>query len=81
MILLVFMGIYFALCIKTLVLGDDNLRITLLGSSDLEELGAVPYSDSSVVFFAIIRNDQPGSPAPYVEGSANFSQYVNVYWT
>jgi hypothetical protein len=81
MILLVFMGIYFALCIKTLILGEDNLRLTGLGSSDLTELGAVPYSDSNVLLFAIIRNDLPGAKTPYVEGSANFSQYVNVYWT
>jgi len=39
----------------------------------LEELGQVPYADTDVVFFAIIRNDQPGAKTPFIEGSANFS--------
>jgi hypothetical protein len=81
MILLIFMGIYFALCIKNLITGEDNFRLSLLDTNDLEELGSVPYSDTSIVFYAIIRNDQPGAPTPFLEGSSNFSQYVNVYWT
>ena len=81
MLLLVILGVYFALCIKTLIFGEDNLRLTVLNTHDLEEMGEVSYKDSSVVFFAIVRNDKPGAPTPFIEGSANFSQYVNVYWT
>ena len=81
MLLFVMFFIYFALCVKTLIYGEDNLKFSGLGTLDLEELGPVSYSDTSVVFFAIIRNDLPGSKTPFVEGSANFSQYVNVYWT
>ena len=81
MILLVFMAIYFGLCIKKSITGEDNLRLSGFQTNDLEEMGAVPYSDTNVVFFAIIRNDEPGAPTPFIEGSSNFSQYVNVYWT
>ena len=52
-----------------------------MATLNLEELGTVPYADTSVVFFAIIRKDGIGAGTPYINGSAGFSQYVNVYWT
>ncbi len=73
--------IYFALCVNKLVTGDENLRITTMATLDFEELGDVSYADTSVTFFAVIRKDGIGVKTPYLNGSAGFSQYVNVYWT
>lgn len=73
--------VYFVLCVKTLIYGEDNWKFSGLGTLDLEDMGPVSYSDTNIVFFAIIRNDKPGAKTPFVEGSSNFSQYVNVYWT
>ena len=81
MLLFVMFFIYFVLCVKTLIYGEDNQKFSGLGTLDLEELGPVSYSDTSLVFFAIIRNDKPGAKTPFIDGSSNFSQYVNVYWT
>ena len=39
MLLFVILGVYFALCIKTLIFGEDNLRLTVLNTNDLEEMG------------------------------------------
>ena len=39
MLLFVILGVYFALCIKTLIFGEDNLRLTVLNNNDLEEMG------------------------------------------
>ena len=65
--------IYFALCINKIVTGEENLRISTIATLNLEELGDVPYADTSVVFFAIIRKDGIGSATPYINGSGNFS--------
>jgi hypothetical protein len=73
MLLLVFMAIYFGLCIKKLVTGEDNIRLSVLQINDLEQSGQVSYADTNVVFFAIIRNDKPGAPTPFINGSGNFS--------
>jgi len=73
--------IYFALCVNKLVTGDENLRITTMATLDFEELGDVSYADTSVTFFAVIRKDGIGAKTPHLNGSAGFSQYVNVYWT
>ena len=81
MLINILLIIYFSLCVNKLVTGDDNLRISTMSTLDLEELGDIPYADTSLVFFAIIRKDGIGAGTPYIDGSAGFSQYVNVYFT
>jgi hypothetical protein len=73
--------IYFALCVNKLVTGEENLRITTIATLDLVEYGDVSFADTSLTLFAIIRKDGIGAATPYINGSAGFSQYVNVYWT
>jgi hypothetical protein len=74
--------IYFALCVKKIVTGDENVKYSTLMTLDLEELGQVSYNDETdLVMFAIIRKDGIGAATPYINGSGNFSQYVNVYFT
>jgi hypothetical protein len=66
--------VYFALCVKKLVTGDENVKYSTLMTFDLEEAGEVSYNDETdLVLFAIIRKDGIGAETPYINGSANFS--------
>ena len=71
---------YFAICIGKLVSGEDNFRLSYIATNDLEEMGPVKYQDTNIKFFAIIRKDS-SIKIPYINGSSNFSQYVNIYWS
>ena len=74
--------IYLAICIRKLITGDENIRISFLASSDLKEQGDVSYlNDTSIKIFAVIRNDGIAGQVPYLNNTSNFSQYLDVYWT
>ena len=72
--------IYFSLGVNKLATADSN-KISYIATNDLQEMGPIQYKDTGIKFFAIIRKDGIGANTPYINGSSNFSQYLNVYWT
>ena len=73
MLINILLIIYFALCVRKIVTGEENLRITTMATLDLVEYGDVSYADTSLVLFAIIRKDGIGEGTPYINGSDGFS--------
>ena len=66
--------IYLAICIRKLITGDENVRLSFLASNDLEEIGDVSYRyDTDIILFAVIRDDGIGGKVPYLDSRSNFS--------
>ena len=74
-----FLTFYFYLNIKKIIFSEGDKNVSTVGLLNLEKLGVVPFNDTKVVLFHVLRkHKKEGQQLLFEDGELD--QYLDIQW-